>query len=103
MTDEVKSSFISLDEMNKSGANEIESHDYVMKIVPTVYEKSRAGRIESYQYTYAYKSFVSISHTGRIMPAIWFRYDLTPITVKCTRRCLPLYSFLTSVSDLRSH
>ncbi|KAH6945146.1 hypothetical protein HPB50_007423 [Hyalomma asiaticum] len=59
----------------------IESHDYVMKIVPTVYEKSKGERIESYQYTYAYKSYVSISHSGRIMPAIWFRYDLTPITV----------------------
>lgn len=90
-----------------------------MKIVPTVYEKSAKERVESYQYTYAYKvcvvvfyqcnageidgppfmqSYVSISHSGRIMPAIWFRYDLTPITVKYTRRSVPLYSFLTSVS-----
>ncbi|KAL3173678.1 hypothetical protein MRX96_041492 [Rhipicephalus microplus] len=97
MTDEVRGSFNSLDEMDKSGANAIESHDYVMKIVPTVYEKSKGERIESYQYTYAYKSYVSISHSGRIMPAIWFRYDLTPITVKYTRRSIPLYSFLTSV------
>lgn len=30
------------------------------------------------------------------MPAIWFRYDLTPITVKYTRRRKPLYHFLTT-------
>ena len=33
----------------------MESHDYIMKIVPTVYEDISGNRIVSYQYTYAYK------------------------------------------------
>lgn len=96
MTEDVQGSFNSLRGMDKSGANGLESHDYVMKVVPTIYEVS-TKRLESYQYTYAYKSYVSISHSGRITPAIWFRYDLNPITVKYSRRSVPFYSFLTMV------
>lgn len=40
----------------ESGAlSEMESHDYIMKIVPTVYEDIGGARTVSYQYTYAYK------------------------------------------------
>ncbi|KFM71806.1 Endoplasmic reticulum-Golgi intermediate compartment protein 1, partial [Stegodyphus mimosarum] len=97
MGESVKGSFNPLKEVDRSGAKDIESHDYVMKIVPTIYEKLDGLKIDSYQYTYAYKSSVTFSHTGRIMPAIWFRYDLTPITVKYTETRPPLYSFLTTV------
>ncbi|XP_064465838.1 endoplasmic reticulum-Golgi intermediate compartment protein 1-like isoform X1 [Ornithodoros turicata] len=96
MTEGVQGGFNSLKGMDKSAVNGLESHDYVMKIVPTIYE-TPSKRLESYQYTYAYKSYVSISHTGRITPAIWFRYDLNPITVKYSPRGIPFYSFLTSV------
>ncbi|KAF2976989.1 hypothetical protein EK904_006532 [Melospiza melodia maxima] len=41
--------------------------------------------------------YVAYSHTGRIIPAIWFRYDLSPITVKYTERRQPLYRFITSI------
>ncbi|KAG8188412.1 hypothetical protein JTE90_007987 [Oedothorax gibbosus] len=92
-----KGSFNPLKEVDKTSAKDIESHDYVMKIVPTTYENLAGLKVESYQYTYAYKSSVTFSHTGRIMPAIWFRYDLTPITVKYTETRPPLYSFLTTV------
>ena len=34
----------------------------------------------SYQYTYAYRNYLAYGHGGRVMPAIWFRYDLSPIT-----------------------
>ncbi|GIY18235.1 endoplasmic reticulum-Golgi intermediate compartment protein 1 [Caerostris extrusa] len=93
----VKGSFNPLKEVDRSKAKDIESHDYVMKIVPTIYETLDGVKIESYQYTYAYKSSVTFSHSGRIMPAIWFRYDLTPITVKYVESRPPLYSFLTTV------
>lgn len=97
MTESVEGSFNPLKGIDKSNAEGIESHDYVMKIVPTIYEKLDTARVESYQYTYAYKSSIAFSHSGRIMPAIWFRYDLTPITVKYTEKRQPLYSFLTTV------
>ncbi|XP_071033182.1 endoplasmic reticulum-Golgi intermediate compartment protein 1 isoform X3 [Parasteatoda tepidariorum] len=112
----IKGSFNPLKEIDRSGARDdgstlfadIESHDYVMKIVPTIYESLNGLKVETYQYTYAYKriytftvtndpSSVTFSHSGRIMPAIWFRYDLTPITVKYTETRPPLYSFLTTV------
>ncbi|GFT27797.1 endoplasmic reticulum-Golgi intermediate compartment protein 1 [Nephila pilipes] len=93
----LKGSFNPLKDVDRSKAKDIESHDYVMKIVPTIYESLDGLKVESYQYTYAYKSSVTFSHSGRIMPAIWFRYDLTPITVKYTETRPPLYSFLTTV------
>ena len=34
------------------------------------------------------------------MPAVWFRYELTPITVKYTERRQPVYHFITMVSML---
>jgi hypothetical protein len=45
------------------------------------------------------QEYVAYSHTGRIIPAIWFRYDLSPITVKYTERRQPLYRFITTVSS----
>ena len=42
------------DELRRSVAA-MESHDYIMKIVPTVYEHISGNRVVSYQYTYAYK------------------------------------------------
>ncbi|KAF4802092.1 putative protein RPL26L1 isoform X4 [Turdus rufiventris] len=67
-----------------------------LQIVPTVYEDMSGKQRYSYQYTVANKEYVAYSHTGRIIPAIWFRYDLSPITVKYTERRQPLYRFITS-------
>jgi len=66
----------------------LESHDYIMKIVPTVFE-SKGQKKVSYQYTWAYRSFY-----GR-GAAIWFRYDLSPLTVKYQEKAQPWYHFLT--------
>lgn len=49
-------------------------------------------------FPFSPQEYVAYSHTGRIIPAIWFRYDLSPITVKYTERRQPLYRFITSVS-----
>lgn len=82
---------------DRSAVDAAESHDYTMKIVPTIYEESSGNTEVSYQYTYAYTSYVSFSLGGRSPGAIWFRYDLNPITVKYTERRQPVYVFLTSV------
>jgi len=37
---------------------------------------------------------------GKLHPAVWFHYDLSPITVKYTEKRKPLYSFVTTVSEL---
>lgn len=82
---------------SKIDGNSMESHDYVMKIVPTIYEDIRGNQLISYQYTYAYRSYISFSHGGRVVPAVWFRYDLTPITVKYHEKRPPIYTFITAV------
>ncbi|XP_054723272.1 endoplasmic reticulum-Golgi intermediate compartment protein 1-like [Uloborus diversus] len=97
VADTVKGSFNPLKDTDRSNSRDIDSHDYVMKIVPTIYENLDGLKVQSYQYTSAYKNSVTFSHTGRVMPAIWFRYDLTPITVKYIETRQPLYSFLTTV------
>ncbi|CAG2103486.1 unnamed protein product [Medioppia subpectinata] len=94
---DIKADFNPLKNVDKSGAQSIESHEYHMKIVPTIYEDLSGNYANSFQYTYAYKSHIAFTHHGIAMPAIWFRYDLTPITVKYTKKRKPFYSFLTMI------
>ncbi|XP_039257669.1 endoplasmic reticulum-Golgi intermediate compartment protein 1-like [Styela clava] len=75
----------------------LSSHDYVMKIVPTVHENINGDMQYAYQYTSAYKDYISYGHGHRILPAIWFKYELTPITVKYTEKRQPFYHFITMV------
>lgn len=44
------------------------------------------------------QSYISFGHGGRVVPALWFKYDLTPITVKYLRKRQPFYSFITKVN-----
>jgi len=70
----------------------MESHDYIIKVVPTVYESYNGKETVSYQYTFAQRSFI-----GRGTPAIWFRYDISPLTVKYKEKGEAFFSFLTAV------
>lgn len=97
ITDPIPGAFTALKNKNKEDANALSSHDYVLKIVPTIYEKLDGTKHFSYQYTWAHKDYLSYGHGGRVMPAIWFRYDLSPITVKYKERRMPLYHFITTV------
>ena len=61
------------------------------QIVPTIYESRSGAELTSYQYTFAYRNYLAYGHGGRVMPAIWFRYDLTPITgMPCTPESRPV-------------
>ncbi|XP_047209208.1 endoplasmic reticulum-Golgi intermediate compartment protein 1 isoform X1 [Girardinichthys multiradiatus] len=93
----VQGAFNALGGANRLSSNPLASHDYILKIVPTVYEDLSGRQRFSYQYTVANKEYVAYSHTGRIIPAIWFRYDLSPITVKYTERRQPVYRFITTI------
>ncbi|XP_019901537.1 endoplasmic reticulum-Golgi intermediate compartment protein 1 isoform X3 [Esox lucius] len=93
----VQGAFNALGGADRLGSNPLASHDYILKIVPTVYEDLSGKQRFSYQYTVANKEYVAYSHTGRIIPAIWYRYDLSPITVKYTERRQPLYRFITTI------
>ncbi|XP_033102871.1 endoplasmic reticulum-Golgi intermediate compartment protein 1-like [Anneissia japonica] len=82
---------------DKSKSKSDNSHDYYMKIVPTIYEDVNGNQNISYQYTYAYKSYTSSTHGHKVLPAIWFRYDISPITVKYHEKRAPFYTFITTI------
>ncbi|CAF0752848.1 unnamed protein product [Adineta ricciae] len=71
------------------------SHDYSLKIVPTIYEHRGGQRRYPFQFTFFYREFNPNHHGG--VPAIWFRYDIMPITVKYTEHRQKLYTFITSI------
>jgi len=92
-----RANFNPLKGREKTDGNSLESHEYVMRVVPTTYEDIKSNKLVAYQYTYAYRSHISFGHGGRVIPALWFRYDLNPITVRYHETRPPLYHFLTTV------
>jgi len=81
----------------KKEDNSLTSYDYIMKIVPSTFVDSSGEKLVSYQYSYASRTYISMGHGGRIVPALWFRYDLSPITVRYYHRRAPMYTFLTTM------
>ncbi|CAG5098291.1 Oidioi.mRNA.OKI2018_I69.XSR.g15534.t1.cds [Oikopleura dioica] len=78
----------------KSTQNEAAlSYDYTLKIVPTVHTDNKRQTKFGYQYTVTSKTFKNTRGT----PAIWFRYEIAPITVKYTHKKKPFYHLLTTV------
>lgn len=94
---DVSGSFNPMEGLDKTKSQAIATHDYIVKIVPSVYEDSRGNLRYPYQYTFSYRDVVQYGHGGRMMPAIWFRYDLSPITVRYKEKRKPFYTFLTTV------
>merc|ERR1712154_230307 len=75
---------------SKLDGSNLESHEYVMRVVPTTYDDIGGNKLVAYQYTYAYRSHISFGHGGRVIPALWFKYDLNPITVRYHEERPPL-------------
>lgn len=71
--------------------------DYTLRIVPTVIDKIDGKRITTYQYTYAYKDFLGYMGGRKSTPASWFRYEISPLTVKYTQKRQPFYRFITTI------
>lgn len=87
-------SFDPLSGTQKLEDSALQSHEYHLRIVPSIYEELNGSTLRPYQYTYAYKKYISIAFTGRVIPAIWFKYDINPISVKYKERRKPFYEFL---------
>ncbi|XP_041370107.1 endoplasmic reticulum-Golgi intermediate compartment protein 1-like [Gigantopelta aegis] len=88
----IKGSFNALENVDKRKGKDIATHDYIIRVVPTVYEALGTTPRFPYQYTYSYREVVQHHH-----PAIWFRYDLSPITVRYKEKTKPFYTFLTTI------
>jgi len=94
---DVKGSFNPLENLDKTSTNPLSTHDYILRVVPTVYEDRLNNIRYPFQYTYSYRDMLQMGHGGRVVPAIWFRYDLSPITVRYTEKTKPFYTFLVMV------
>ncbi|CAJ0576217.1 unnamed protein product, partial [Mesorhabditis spiculigera] len=79
------------------GVDGLNTHEYILKIVPSVYQDISGDVANSYQYTYGHRNFLQYHHTGQVIPAVWFKYELQPITVRHVEYRQSFYTFLTSV------
>lgn len=93
----LKGSFDPLRGKNTTLDDPLYTHEYILKIVPFVYEDIDGNVLYSYQYTFGHKAYLTYHHSGKIIPAIWFKYELQPITVKQTETRQSFYAFLTSI------
>ncbi|XP_059175916.1 endoplasmic reticulum-Golgi intermediate compartment protein 1-like [Physella acuta] len=94
---QVKGSFNALENVDKRNSNALTTHDYILRVVPSVYEDRYNNIRFPFQYTYSYRDMMQMGHGGHIMPAIWFRYELSPITVRYTEKTKPFYTFLVMI------
>ena len=69
------------------------SFEYYLKIVHTQYSPSASQTFHTYQYTSHGNDLV----IPRQLPAIYFRYDFSPVTVKIDRRRRGIAHFLTDI------
>eukprot|EP01103_Thecamoeba_quadrilineata_P018886 TRINITY_DN7433_c0_g1_i1.p1 TRINITY_DN7433_c0_g1~~TRINITY_DN7433_c0_g1_i1.p1 ORF type:complete len:290 (-),score=34.63 TRINITY_DN7433_c0_g1_i1:186-1055(-) len=77
----ISGAFNPLDGTSKLSSDETLNHEYYIQVVPTSLERTNGHRIDSYQFTVNSNSFGAHNHGGGYMPAIYFRYELSPITV----------------------
>jgi len=69
------------------------SYEYYIKIVPTLYQKSNGEVIDSYQFVANSNELAGRYH----LPAIYFRYEFSPITVKFTEKRKSFSHFLVQI------
>ena len=69
------------------------SFEYYLKIVHTQYSPSSSTTFHTYQYTSHGNDLV----IPRQLPAIYFRYDFSPVTVKIEKRRRGFAHFLTDI------
>ncbi|CAB3400434.1 unnamed protein product [Caenorhabditis bovis] len=93
----LKGSFNPLHDKDTTSEGPLNTHEYILKIVPSIHEDYSGNILHSYQYTYGHKSYITYHHSGKIIPAVWFKYELQPITLKQTETRQSFYVFLTSI------
>ncbi|XP_065827939.1 endoplasmic reticulum-Golgi intermediate compartment protein 1-like [Oscarella lobularis] len=89
--------FAALSDIDMTDKSADSSFDYYIKLVPTIYQDLDGSQRHTYQYTYANKHYSQHGHGHRVLPAVWFRYDISPITVKYTVIRRPFYHFITTI------
>eukprot|EP00744_Colponema_vietnamica_P003898 GILI01005909.1.p1 GENE.GILI01005909.1~~GILI01005909.1.p1 ORF type:complete len:336 (+),score=86.99 GILI01005909.1:52-1059(+) len=88
-------SFFPLDGQQKREvfSNVAPTYEYYIKLVPTTFEHSGEDIFHSYQFSSAQREFPS----NRMLPAIFFRYELTPVTVTYKQQQKSFLHFIVQV------
>ncbi|XP_053406768.1 endoplasmic reticulum-Golgi intermediate compartment protein 1-like isoform X2 [Mercenaria mercenaria] len=89
----VKGSFNPMESLDKGNGNAQATHDYIIRVVPSVYVNKDNTKRYPYQYTYSYREKMIPNRS----PAVWFKYEMSPITVQYTETRKPFYRYLTTV------
>mmetsp|Transcript_39267 Transcript_39267/g.100321 ORF Transcript_39267/g.100321 Transcript_39267/m.100321 type:complete len:362 (-) Transcript_39267:79-1164(-) len=84
------------------GFERIVDHDsgtfkYFLKVVPTEYQFLHGKVMKTNQYS-VNEYYHDIGHHDGALPAVWFMYDLSPITVKLVEKSSGLLHFVVQVS-----
>eukprot|EP00993_Chasmostoma_nieuportense_P002247 NODE_3060_length_1038_cov_66.006586_g2917_i0.p1 GENE.NODE_3060_length_1038_cov_66.006586_g2917_i0~~NODE_3060_length_1038_cov_66.006586_g2917_i0.p1 ORF type:complete len:312 (+),score=67.23 NODE_3060_length_1038_cov_66.006586_g2917_i0:52-987(+) len=83
-----------LDNMNRATYSQGSTFEYFLDIIPTIYSSPQLIDMKTYQLTaHTHQFDTHPSH----MPAVYFRYQLSPITVKFIARHKSFSHFLTYV------
>ena len=67
--------------------------EYYIKVVPTIFQQLAGAVAHSFQFTASSNAYKS----NQYLAAAWFKYDVTPITVKLTEHRDPFTHFVVSV------
>lgn len=67
-------------------------HQYYLNVVDTKYHEINGETHETNQYTYNYHSF-----TSGMLPAVFFRFDLSPVVVSYYERKNNFFHFLVQL------
>jgi hypothetical protein len=84
----IEGAFNPLDGTSKTSQSLSQNYEYYIQVVPTSLVRIDGERFDSYQFTVNSNSWGAESHghsIGAYMPTIYFRYELSPITVKYTQ------------------
>ena len=68
-------------------------YQYYLKIIPSKYKYSKGGIDNKYQYTV--NSFADFTYNN--LPALYFKYDLSPITIEYKHNRMSFLTFLINI------
>eukprot|EP01006_Ploeotia_vitrea_P052353 TRINITY_DN67673_c9_g1_i1.p1 TRINITY_DN67673_c9_g1~~TRINITY_DN67673_c9_g1_i1.p1 ORF type:complete len:314 (-),score=24.34 TRINITY_DN67673_c9_g1_i1:418-1359(-) len=83
-----------LDGLERTDTDPLTTYEYWVDVIPTVYSNTRLKETKAYQLTAHTHQFKT---AAQYPPAVYFRYQLSPITVKFNSRSKSFAHFLTYV------
>eukprot|EP01104_Vermistella_antarctica_P016905 TRINITY_DN5870_c0_g1_i1.p1 TRINITY_DN5870_c0_g1~~TRINITY_DN5870_c0_g1_i1.p1 ORF type:complete len:318 (+),score=76.01 TRINITY_DN5870_c0_g1_i1:40-954(+) len=98
--DSVDAVFNPLDDTIGDMDDRTTTYEYYIQVVPTVYEKLDGTLHNTFQFTvnkYFRTQHEGAHNHGYYLPALYFRYEMSPITVKYTEHSSPFSHFIVQL------